>query len=464
MPQWTPKLDKPARRNTPLYLAIVDALAEDVAAGRLHPGERIPAHRSLAAALGIDFTTVTRAYAEARRRGLVVGQPGRGTFVRDASAQRTTASAQRLVDLSLNIPADPEDYSVERDFAHSLAVLSTDAHLGRLLRYNDSQGSLDHREAGALWIGEHGIAAPVERIAICNGAQHSIAMVLASIGVTGRCILAEGLTFPAMKPLARYLGAKLVGVGLDEHGVRPDALAQACREHNPVALCTVPTLQNPTASVMPEQRRKEIAEIARTFGLFIVEDDAYGAIPADAPSPLSAFAPELSYYVASLSKSATPGLRVAFVLAPDERAATQIASATRTTLWMVAPILAEIAARWIRDGTAARIVRARREEAAARYHIASLALGPHLTHAHHHGYHAWIHLPAPWSAAAFVGEARHRDIALLASDAFAVDPSFVVPAARVCFGSAANRSDLTRGLRTLCTMLDSDPQSGMVML
>jgi DNA-binding transcriptional MocR family regulator len=464
MPNWIPRLGKAGRRNTPLYLGIVDALAEDVAAGRLQPGERIPAHRALAADLGIDFTTVSRAYAEARRRGLVVGQPGRGTFVRDVTVERARTEMDPPVDLSLNVPADPENHSVEREFARALQAMSTGPDLGRLMQYGDSQGTADHREAGALWTERCGMPAPRERIAICNGGQHAVAMVLASLGVAGRTVLAEGLTFPAMKPLARYLGAQLVGVALDEHGIRPDALAKACRDHKPVVLCTVPTLQNPTATVMPDARRREIAAVAREFGLWIVEDDAYGAVPVNTPAPLSTYAPELSYYVASLSKSVMPGLRIAYVVAPDERSAMQIAAATRTTIWMAPPLLAELAARWIRHGTADRIVHARRDEAAARHRIASLALGPHLTRANPHGYHAWIRLPDAWSTAEFVGEARHRGVVVLASEAFALDPSFVIPAVRICFGSVGSRRELAHGTQILASMLNGEPYSSTVLL
>jgi DNA-binding transcriptional MocR family regulator len=465
MAHWTPKIGKLGRRAAPLYLAIVDALADDIASGRLLPGERIPAQRVLAAELGIDFTTVSRAYTEARRRGLVSGHPGRGTFVRDSSVERARAGAEQFIDLSLNVPADLTDNTVERELAMTLDSISGHADLSRFIRYgSESQGALDHREAGTLWIQDHGLSAPAERIAICSGAQHSIAVILASLGVSGRAILSEGLTFPAMKPLARYLNSQLVGVATDDDGILPDALAKACRDHKPVALCTVPTLQNPTATVMPDARRREIAAVAREYGLIILEDDAYGAIPENAPAPLSSYAPELSYYVASLSKSTTPGLRVAYSLAPDERSAARIANATRTTIWMVAPLLTEIAARWIRDGTARRIVHARQAEATARNRIATDTLGRHLTNAHHRGYHAWLRLPDRWSSAGFVNEARRRGVAVLASDAFAVDPSFLTPAVRVCYGSPASRTDLTKGLRILAGMLDSDPNSGTVLL
>src|SRR5687768_5408434 len=76
---WSPRS---LTTGKPFYLALADALEEDVDRGRLRPGTRLPPQRSLAKKLGVDFTTISRAYAEAQRRGLVAAHVGRGTFVR----------------------------------------------------------------------------------------------------------------------------------------------------------------------------------------------------------------------------------------------------------------------------------------------------------------------------------------------------------------------------------------------
>ena len=100
---WRPDLGRAAG---PVYLAIAEAIAADLAAGRLAPGERLPPQRTLAQHLGIDFTTVSRAYAEARRRGLVEGRVGQGTYVRAAEPPALRAGP---VDLSMNLPPHFED-------------------------------------------------------------------------------------------------------------------------------------------------------------------------------------------------------------------------------------------------------------------------------------------------------------------------------------------------------------------
>src|SRR6476661_9980615 len=103
---WTPQI---AGETAPLYIAIADAIATDAETGRLAAGTRLPTHRALAATLGVDVTTVSRAYAEARRRGLVVGHVGRGTYVRGARTAVVSRQSPPLIDLTVNLPPEPSD-------------------------------------------------------------------------------------------------------------------------------------------------------------------------------------------------------------------------------------------------------------------------------------------------------------------------------------------------------------------
>src|SRR5262249_61939045 len=99
---WLPTL---AEWQGPVFLRIVDALAADIASGRLVRGQQIPTHRALASALKIDLTTVTRAYGEARRRGLLEAQVGRGTFISETTARDAAdIPAQIKIDISMNHP------------------------------------------------------------------------------------------------------------------------------------------------------------------------------------------------------------------------------------------------------------------------------------------------------------------------------------------------------------------------
>src|SRR5206468_1294184 len=141
-----------------------------------------------------------------------------------------------------------------------------------------------------------------DRVLVSSGNQHGMTAVLAALLSPGDLVLTEALTYPGMKNLAGLLSLRLQGVALDEQGMRPDALAAACRARSPKAVYCVPTLQNPTTSIMSEERRRQIAAVAREHGVLIVEDDVHGRIPERAPRPLSAFAPERAVYLTGMSK------------------------------------------------------------------------------------------------------------------------------------------------------------------
>src|SRR5262245_43570762 len=347
MTMWQPKLKD---RPEPLYLALADALAEDVSAGRLDEGVRLPTHRDLAQSLGVTVGTVSRGYAEAARRGLVSGEVGRGTFVR-ASAPDRRGGRSGVLDLSLNHPPVLASEPARLGLKSALLALAGRADMGALLDYPADGGNASHREAGAEWIRRAGVDASPDRVLVCNGSQHALMTVLATLFRPGDLILTEALTYPGVKAAALLLRLRLQGVALDADGLRPDALEAACRAGGARGLYCVPTLHNPTASVMPEARREELADIARRYQVSIVEDDIHALLPDERPRPLAALVPEATCYVTSTSKTLAPSLRIGYVLGPGgwtER----LAAGIRATTWSASPLTAELVSAWIRDGTA----------------------------------------------------------------------------------------------------------------
>src|SRR6202453_438275 len=100
-----------ATSDKPRYLAIADAIADDIRSGRLNASDRLPPQRQLARRLDIDFTTVARGYVEAQKRGLIESRIGQGTFVRESARRRhgPVARHPEIVDLSMNLPPEPDD-------------------------------------------------------------------------------------------------------------------------------------------------------------------------------------------------------------------------------------------------------------------------------------------------------------------------------------------------------------------
>jgi DNA-binding transcriptional MocR family regulator len=452
---WSPRI---AGETAPLYVAIADAIAADAETGRLAPGTRLPTHRALAATLGIDVTTVSRAYAEARRRGLIVGHVGRGTYVRGARPPALHPAPPALIDLTVNLPPEPSDVCDEA-MRQSLGELARTPAMATLLAYAPAGGSLEHREAGRVWCASREVTASVDRVLVGGGAQQALVAILSAHCEPGDTVLAESLTYPGFLAAARMLRLRLAAVPIDRDGIIPDALEHACKTHRPKALLATPTLQNPTASVMSVGRRRRVASVIRARGLMLVEDDTYAPLAPNAPKPVASLVPELSYYVTSFSKAITPALRTAFVVTPTAAHASRVSQQVQATGWLAPALTIEIAARWIASGTVAKIVADRRREAEARQALLHEMLGLPRSAGSPHALHHWLELPRQWERTAdFVDVLRRRGVLVTNGDAFAVDPKQPAKAVRISLGAAPGRGALSSALEAVAALLREDPE------
>ena len=459
---WSPDIG--ARRES-RYLAIANALAEDIEAGRLPPGGRLPTHRDLADQLGVTVGTVSRAYAEAARRGLLSGEVGRGTFVRAGPAEpgRGSRDGSGYIDLALNHPPVLTSERPSLGLRASFQALAARPDLGELLDYPADGGSPAHRAGGAEWIRRAGVAADPAHVLVCSGSQHALTTALATLFRPGDLVLTESLTYPGVKAAATLLSLRLQGLPLDAFGLRPDAFEAACDAGGVKGLYCVPTIQNPTTSVMPESRRAEIAAIARAHGVMIVEDDLHALLPSERPKPLAAHAPELACYITSTSKTLAPGLRIGYLLGPPALTE-RLASAIRATTWSASPLTAEIVTAWIRDGTADAILEERRQEAAARQELASQVLAGLEFEAHRVGPHVWLHLPEPWRSGAFAVQVRRRGVSVTPAEAFAVGRGSVPHAVRLSLGGPRNRAELRRALELVRDTIEAPAEGAFAVV
>jgi DNA-binding transcriptional MocR family regulator len=444
------------RGRKPLYLAVADAIADDVRSGRLAAGARLPPQRRLAAMLGADLTTITRAYNEAARRGLIVARVGQGSFVAPlAAGQILGAAAGAPVDLTMNMPPLFDDPGLVRRMWRAMSDLEAREGLPLLMRYQDPGGAKEDRVAGAAWLQDRLPGLGAERTLVAGGAQAALVAVLGALANPGDAICSEALAYPGLRAAAAHLGLELVGLATDDEGVLPASLAEACREIGPKALCCTPTLQNPTTATMSAARRHEIAAVVRRYRLPVVEDDAYGKLPEHPQPPLAALAPDLTWHIAGLAKLASPALRVAYVAAPDERGALRAAARLRAVTGMASPLTAAIATRWIREGVADEVLRAIRAETRARRRMAADALGAAFAQPPE-AFHLWLPLPPPWTRGAFQAALQVHDISVVPSDAFATSRD-APEAVRIGLGAPSTRADLARALAAMAQVLALPP-------
>lgn len=458
---WSPDL---SNQQGPRAQAIVEALAEDIEAGQLKPGTRLPTHRELADKLGVAIGTITRAYMLAQRRGLISGEIGRGTFVR-ASGETTASLAATedavSIDLSKNrVIRDARDPLI----AEMFSSLSKSSDLSPLFdHYQPAEGSMRHRAVAARWLSRADFSVRPEQILVCSGAQHAMFVALSTLTEPGDTVLTEQFSYPGIKALANLLHLQLQALPVDEHGLRPEAFAEACRAHRGKVLYCIPTIQNPTATVMPEARRREIAGLAREHEVSIVEDDVYGFLDNEAPPPIAAFAPEHCYYINSTSKSIAPGLRIGYMVAPLH-AVSRTASAISSSMWEAAPLMAEMVTRWIEDKTLERVINWKRRETAARQSIARGILG-HLSHrSHKMSCHLWLQLPEPWRSVDFSDRAAARGVKVVPAEAFITGRGAAPQAVRICLLSTQERQQLEKGLNVLQEILHSAPEPALTLV
>lgn len=451
---WLPVID---RATGPVYRAIADALERDIKAGRIAGGTRLPPQRLLAGKLGIDFTTVTRAYGEAARRGLVEGRVGQGTFVRGHPVAMAAPAAQppaRSVDLRMNAPPLPAGPELRDRLRQDLGQFAAGLAPELLLQYQPVGGSLEDREAGAAWLAGR-VAVPPERVLVCAGAQGALLALLSLLSGPGDTVCCEALTYPGFRSLAAHLRLRLAPIAMDGHGLLPAAFEEACRTCQPKALYCTPTLHNPTTATLPLERRQALVEIARRHRVPIIEDDAYGALAPGAPPPLAALAPEIVYHVAGLAKAVSPALRIAYLAVPEPRQAGRLTAAIRATTGMASPLTAALATRWIGNGTAAAIVEGIRRETAARHAIALETLPPDQLAAHPAAFHLWLRMPGEWTRGEFIARLRPAGVGLVPSDGFAV--ATPPEAVRIGLGAPEGAESLRGALQQVAYLLAEAP-------
>jgi len=437
-PHWLKQLktvDKPA------YLLIADLIAEGVHNGQLVARDRLPPLRDLAVELELNYTTVARAYAEARKRGLIDSHAGMGTFVRG----RTPA---RSAEMTMNLPPEIEDPLLLGKLRESAAAVLSGSDIHALLRYQDFGGTPADRAAGALWLRQRLPACRAELTMVCPGIQSALVALLSQLARPGELICVESLSYPGIKAIAAQLGVRLHALPLDDEGPDADAFEEACKTLAPKALYCNPTILNPTTLTVSQKRREALVDVALRFAVPIIEDDAYAMLLRQMPAPLAVLAPALTYYVTGFAKCLGAGLRAAYIHAPGLRHAERVAGALRATTVMASPITNRLATQWINDGTAGAMAQAIRKESMARQEIAARRLAGYAYQAQPEGFHLWLPLPNETNVPDFAAHMRAQGVGVVSSAAFSTDGD-PPPAVRVSLGGPINRDQCDAALHLL---------------
>ncbi|MCJ2114060.1 PLP-dependent aminotransferase family protein [Methylobacterium sp. E-025] len=433
------------------YRSVADAVAAEIASGQIKPGHRLPPQRAFAYERGIAVSTASRVYAELARRGLTLGEVGRGTYVRSdlsAPVRMQPEPAPGAVDLQRTHSNLPEQDVV---LTEGLAALSRAGATGAALNQYGPAGTPRARAVAARFLARGDFAPDPDGVLFTGNGRQGLAAVLAALARPGDRIGCEPLTYPVVKGIAARLGIALVPLALDAEGIRPDAILQAHRAAPLSGLYLQPTLQNPLGLTMGAGRRSEIAAVLAQTGLVAIEDAVYSFL-SDAV-PLAARAPGRTIVIDSLSKRVMPGLTVGLIASPPDWT-DRLSASVRQGGWAATGFPLAAGTHWMGDGSAARLAVVKRADAVARQNLARDCLGDLSIGGDPCAYHLWLDLPETWRAEAYAAAALRQGIAITPASAFAIVPGHAPNAVRLAL-AAPPRDDLRRALTALRRLVDA---------
>jgi GntR family transcriptional regulator/MocR family aminotransferase len=476
-------LRPPERGRGPLGSQLERALRDAIRGGRLTPGARVPPSRTLARDLGVSRRLVVGAYEQLVAEGWLQAQVGAGTFVRRVLPASSTSAPARPAATTprRRPPAAVQGTSglgpdVRYDFFPGHPDLSAfpRAAWGRATRdalrelpdralgYGDPRGLPELREALATLLARtRGVVCRPGQIVVCQGAVQALGLLVAALraeredgagpgGGGGRVRVAvEDPYLPEHRVILDGAGADLVPVPVDELGVRDEAVAHA----DVVAALLTPAHQMPTGVTLAAGRRAALGRWAQASGGLLIEDD-YDAEYRYDRAPVAAMqglAPAHVAYIGSVSKTLAPGLRLAWVVVPEDRLAAVVHA--KRIADGGSPVLEQAAlTRLIGSGAYDRHVRAARRHQRSRRDALVAATAEWLPGGSVDGIaaglHAVLRLPAPVDAAALHAAAVERDVRVYPLSWWRADPPPQTTAVVMGYGALAPGA-IREGVRRL---------------
>lgn len=462
--QWLPDLEA---YPGPRYKALVTAIKTAIDAGDLAEEERLPPQRLLADALGVTTGTVTRAYSEAERRGLVAARVGSGTYVLPKNPPQKPdfyhleeGREDGSIDLSLSLMV-PSSERVKTFYQALQQVAEDPEQLAAALAYQSERGQTRYLQVFVDWLARMGVEVRSEQLVVTDGGQHAMFIALQTLMAPGDLLVSDRFTYPGAIAAARQLHLRHQGVPMDSEGMDMEALERLCQQQSPKAVYVMPDLNNPTGCRMSLARRQQLAELAERYDFWILEDSVQFLPEAFRLPRMADLIPERTLYLFSTSKILAGGLRVGLIAAPEDLLPGLMAS-LRAHCWMAPPLMVALTCAWIESGNAERLLEWQWQEVHARQQLLADIFVDQNFSSHPYGFVVWLQLPEGWRASEFVRAAAEVGVRLLSAEPFCVGTQAAPQAVRLCVSPPAERSQLEEGLRRLYRLLTSPPQGRAV--
>src|ERR1700676_115736 len=298
----------------PVYRQIYERLREQVLAGALPEGTRLPPDRSLAERLAVNRSTVVHAYRDLAADGLIEQRVGSGSRVASGGLRAGLPERSAAVPWWITLPpwrvgqfpavlgelaasehgasivfvraVPPAEPSPLADLSRSFARVGGDVRF--VLTYGDSEGYGPLREAIATRMRGRGCAVDVRDVLVLTSSTQGITLVAQSLAEPGDEIVVEAPTYPGALQIFQIAGLRAIPVPVDEDGMRVDHVEAILRTRRPRFIYTMPSIHNPTGATMNADRRDRLVTLAKRYGVPIVEDDPYGELAVAPVEPLVA--------------------------------------------------------------------------------------------------------------------------------------------------------------------------------
>ena len=416
-----------------------------IRSGSLPEGFRLPPERRLADALGVNRSTIFNAYRELKALGLVDAHVGRGTAVLKAPApipkaigvpwrQLFRESVARSHDpiiadlLALTEREDVISFSIGLPAPELLPLDTLGEYTAELIRevgaplllHCPTEGHSPLRETLAQWVAARGIRARASDVLVVSGSQQGLDLVARIFIDPGDVVVVEEPTYIGALQSFRVAGAKIIGIPVDEDGMRTDILASILERERPKLIYTLPTYQNPSGAVMSVERRRHLLELALRWHVPILEDDPYSELRYEGeplPSLKALDENDLVLYQSTFSKALFPGLRIGYLVVPPV-VLRQLALAKQGADLHSNSFSQYLLERFVRDGHFAKHIentktayRRRRDcMAAALQQDPSIGLDFSVPRG---GFYIWCRLPAGVEQSALLANAAARGVVFL---------------------------------------------------
>ncbi len=447
---------KPVIKNSDkaIYRNLALQLEQDIKTGILKPGTMLPPQREIADYLDINLSTVTRAFKLCEQKGLICGAVGRGTFVAsdvtNSAILLSNSREKKLIEMGAIIP-DKEKNTV---VIAAIQKLLKEPEAYNYFQYELSEDNVMQKDAAASWIKRANYEVNPDNILFAAGGQNAIAGILTSLFQCGDKIGTSSVIYPGIKSVATMLGIQLVPIPDKDGEMSADSLRQLCKKEDLKGIYIIADYHNPTTRTISTKTRQEIAQIGQEMGLIIIEDAINSLLKENPLPPIAKYAPDNTIYISSVSKTLSPGLRVAFV-ACGKTYYKALSIGFYSINIMLSPILIETTIRLINSNAADEILHRRREDTKKRNEFMNEALKGYTVLGEELCNFRWLILPEGFTGKTFELCAKNAGVQIYCAERFVVGNSKIPHAVRIAITAEQNEEEFRKGIEILKEILES---------